>query len=98
MKVAGASGSRKKKLWRKFSRGHERPNGSREFFCGSIYDKKFGAVRGVRAMRRIAISDVIALASLQFESSPVLNFDLQQSIEAQQHVPFGAPVIGFVTG
>jgi|tagenome__1003787_1003787.scaffolds.fasta_scaffold20988561_4 hypothetical protein len=97
MKVADVSRSRKEKLSRKFCRRHGRRN-ARDFFRGSIYDKKFGALRGVRAMRRIAVSNMVALASLQFESFPVLNIDVQRSVEAQQHVSFGAPVIGFVTG
>jgi hypothetical protein len=97
MKVADVSRSRKKKLSRKFCRGHGHRN-ARDFFRGSIYDKKFGALRGVRAMRWIAVSNMVALASLELESFPVLNFDVQRSIEAQQHVSFGAPVIGFVAG
>lgn len=63
-----------------------------------INDKQGGAFVGMRAVRRIAVADVIALVGPQREALSILQFHFERSGEAIENVSLGAPVVGAISG
>ena len=63
----------------------------------SVHNEKPRSGGGRSAMRGRAVADVIRLAGLERVALAILQFDVQRSAEAENHVAFRAPVVGDVT-
>lgn len=63
-----------------------------------VDDEESCTLDRVRAMRRIAIADVIALVRSKREAFTVLQFDFERAGQAVENVSLGTPVVGVVSG
>ncbi len=63
----------------------------------SVHHKQRGALVRVRAVRWIAVADLITLVGTQREAAAILELDFERAREAEEHMPFGAPVVGTVS-